>query len=175
MDAPGCGLSPRAESAAASRSEGSSDIELGRQPGDKVSRSRHLPGVDGAGVDVHAIIVSAAVGIEKPDHSIFKMALKAVGARPSDAIHVGDNRLDMNERPALASTRSTCSVLHLSEAGTLARHFTTSSVRPRCAVARRLSIPVSGTWMTSSAATAANRVVTDEMVCMEKHDPGACL
>jgi putative hydrolase of the HAD superfamily len=61
--------------------------------------------VDGAGVDVHAIIVSAVVGFEKPDHRIFKMALKAVGARPSDAIHVGDNvRLDMNERPALAST-----------------------------------------------------------------------
>ena len=46
---------------------------------------------DGAGVDVDAIIVSAVVRLEKPDSRIFEMALEAIGAQPSEAIHVGDS------------------------------------------------------------------------------------
>lgn len=38
-----------------------------------------------------AIIVSAEVGIAKPDPSVFRMALDAAGARPDEAWHVGDN------------------------------------------------------------------------------------
>jgi putative hydrolase of the HAD superfamily len=36
------------------------------------------------------IIASAAVGAAKPDPAIFAHALRAMGAQPGDAVHVGD-------------------------------------------------------------------------------------
>jgi putative hydrolase of the HAD superfamily len=45
----------------------------------------------GRGVDIDAIIVSGAVGVEKPNRRIFDMALDALDAQPSEALHVGDS------------------------------------------------------------------------------------
>lgn len=39
----------------------------------------------------HAVIVSGEVGVAKPDRAIFEAALDAIGARPDQAWHVGDN------------------------------------------------------------------------------------
>jgi putative hydrolase of the HAD superfamily len=36
-------------------------------------------------------LVSGAVGIEKPDPQIFRMALDAAGVRPEESVHVGDS------------------------------------------------------------------------------------
>jgi len=47
----------------------------------------------GIGVPVDAVIDSAAVGIRKPDPRIWGPALAATGARPEEAIHVGDSLL----------------------------------------------------------------------------------
>lgn len=44
----------------------------------------------GAGVDVHCIVDSGAVGVEKPDPRIFKIALDALDAAPERAWYVGD-------------------------------------------------------------------------------------
>ena len=46
---------------------------------------------EGAGVPVAAVIDSSAVGVAKPDPRIFEIALEAVGAHASEAIHVGDS------------------------------------------------------------------------------------
>jgi putative hydrolase of the HAD superfamily len=71
----------------------------------------------GAGAEVDAIIVSDVVGVEKPDHRIFEMALRTLGVQPSDAIHVGDSvRFD---------------VQGASGAGVGAAHFDPFSVCPR--------------------------------------------
>ena len=40
---------------------------------------------------VDAVVVSATAGAAKPDPAIFAQALRAVGADPSDALHVGDD------------------------------------------------------------------------------------
>jgi putative hydrolase of the HAD superfamily len=45
----------------------------------------------GPGVCVAAVVDSANVGVSKPDARIFEMALTEVGARPEEAIHVGDS------------------------------------------------------------------------------------
>jgi putative hydrolase of the HAD superfamily len=45
----------------------------------------------GPGVPVDAVIDSGAVGVRKPDPRIWEAALAATGARPEDAIHVGDS------------------------------------------------------------------------------------
>jgi len=39
---------------------------------------------------VDFIVISAEVGVRKPDPGIFRMALKKAGVRPEEAIHVGD-------------------------------------------------------------------------------------
>ncbi len=39
---------------------------------------------------VDFIVISAEVGVRKPDPGIFRMALEKAGVRPEDAIHVGD-------------------------------------------------------------------------------------
>lgn len=44
----------------------------------------------GIGVDVHCIVDSGAVGVEKPDPRIFKIALDALDAAPERAWYVGD-------------------------------------------------------------------------------------
>ena len=47
---------------------------------------------DGLGLTplVDFIIISAEVGVRKPDPGIFRMALEKAGVRPAEAIHVGD-------------------------------------------------------------------------------------
>jgi putative hydrolase of the HAD superfamily len=47
---------------------------------------------DGLGLTrlVDFIVISAEVGVRKPDPGIFRMALEKAGVRPSDAIHIGD-------------------------------------------------------------------------------------
>ena len=47
---------------------------------------------DGLGLSrlVDFIVISAAVGVRKPDPAIFRMALEKAGVRPEEAIHVGD-------------------------------------------------------------------------------------
>src|SRR6185369_11929590 len=47
---------------------------------------------DGLGLTplVDFIIISAEVGVRKPDPRIFQMALDKAGVRPEEAIHVGD-------------------------------------------------------------------------------------
>jgi putative hydrolase of the HAD superfamily len=44
------------------------------------------------GLDGHfeAVICSAQVGCEKPDRRIFETALRALGVRPDEALHIGD-------------------------------------------------------------------------------------
>ncbi|KAF5835964.1 HAD-like domain-containing protein [Dunaliella salina] len=39
-----------------------------------------------------AIIISAEVGVEKPNRCIFEAALEALGIQPEEAVHVGDDR-----------------------------------------------------------------------------------
>jgi putative hydrolase of the HAD superfamily len=39
---------------------------------------------------VDAVMISSEIGCEKPDPRIFAAALKALGARPDEAVHVGD-------------------------------------------------------------------------------------
>jgi putative hydrolase of the HAD superfamily len=43
------------------------------------------------GAGVHAIVVSGEVGVGKPDRRVFETALNALGARPEEAVMVGDN------------------------------------------------------------------------------------
>lgn len=43
---------------------------------------------------VDAVICSARVGAAKPDPGIFRVALRAIGATPERAIHVGDSPVD---------------------------------------------------------------------------------
>ena len=38
-----------------------------------------------------AVVTSRLVGVRKPDHRIFHFALHLVGARPGEAVHVGDS------------------------------------------------------------------------------------
>lgn len=45
---------------------------------------------DGPGVRVDAVLDSAVVGYDKPDPRFFLHALQAVGAEPTQAVHVGD-------------------------------------------------------------------------------------
>lgn len=45
---------------------------------------------DGPGIPVDAIVDSALVGFDKPDPRLFLHALDLVGARPEQAVHVGD-------------------------------------------------------------------------------------
>lgn len=45
----------------------------------------------GPGVPVDAVIDSGAVGVRKPDPRIWEGALAATGARPEEAVHVGDS------------------------------------------------------------------------------------
>ena len=47
---------------------------------------------DGLGLTrlVDFIVISAEVGVRKPDPRIFRMALEKAGVRPEEAIHVGD-------------------------------------------------------------------------------------
>ena len=47
---------------------------------------------DGLGLSrlVDFIVISAEVGVRKPDPGIFRMALERAGVRPHEAIHVGD-------------------------------------------------------------------------------------
>ena len=40
---------------------------------------------------LHAIVISEDVGIRKPRREIFEATLEAVGAEPSETLHVGDN------------------------------------------------------------------------------------
>lgn len=37
------------------------------------------------------VVISGAVGYEKPDREIFELALERAGVAPTDAIHIGDN------------------------------------------------------------------------------------
>lgn len=39
-----------------------------------------------------AVVVSAEVGAEKPNPVIFEAALQALGMRPGEVVHVGDDR-----------------------------------------------------------------------------------
>ena len=39
------------------------------------------------------VVISYEVGVEKPDARIFKIALKRLGSRPEEAVHVGDDPL----------------------------------------------------------------------------------
>jgi putative hydrolase of the HAD superfamily len=48
---------------------------------------------EGPGVPVAAVIDSGAIGLSKPDPRIWEPALAATGARPEDAVHVGDSLL----------------------------------------------------------------------------------
>jgi putative hydrolase of the HAD superfamily len=41
-----------------------------------------------------ALVYSSAVGAEKPDRRIFEAALRSLGARAEEALHVGDGRLE---------------------------------------------------------------------------------
>jgi len=41
-----------------------------------------------------AIVCSSEVGVEKPDHRIFRRALERLGVGPEAALHVGDHRLE---------------------------------------------------------------------------------
>ena len=53
-----------------------------------------LPGwLEGAGLRdlLGEVVSSAAVGAAKPDPAIFTAALERTGARPEDAVHVGDS------------------------------------------------------------------------------------
>lgn len=45
---------------------------------------------EGAGVPVETILDSEVVGFNKPDPRFFQLALDRLGARPEQAIHVGD-------------------------------------------------------------------------------------
>lgn len=45
---------------------------------------------EGAGVPVDTILDSELVGFNKPDPRFFQLALDRLGARPDQAIHVGD-------------------------------------------------------------------------------------
>jgi putative hydrolase of the HAD superfamily len=47
----------------------------------------------GRGVPVDIVVDSAVVGVAKPDPRIFEPALRATGARPDEAVHVGDSVL----------------------------------------------------------------------------------
>ena len=40
---------------------------------------------------VEAVVTSAQVGVAKPGRAIFERALELAGARPADAVHVGDS------------------------------------------------------------------------------------
>jgi putative hydrolase of the HAD superfamily len=40
---------------------------------------------------VDAVVISAEVGVAKPDPAIFRTALERLGAKASDAVHVGDS------------------------------------------------------------------------------------
>jgi putative hydrolase of the HAD superfamily len=40
----------------------------------------------------HAVLISSEVGVEKPDAGIFRAAERALGAKPSACLHVGDSR-----------------------------------------------------------------------------------
>ena len=44
----------------------------------------------GPGVPVEVVLDSSVVGVSKPDPTIFRLALDALGVDPHDAIHVGD-------------------------------------------------------------------------------------
>lgn len=46
---------------------------------------------EGPGTPVTAIVDSGAVGVQKPDPEIFRIALDRVGVEPADAVHVGDS------------------------------------------------------------------------------------
>lgn len=91
-----------------------------------------------------AIIVSAVVGIERSHRRIFEMALETVGARPFEAIHVGDSvRFDLD-----GATGAGVGAMHFDPFSVCQKgdHSHLSSSRPdrdrlRCAVAQRASIP----------------------------------
>jgi putative hydrolase of the HAD superfamily len=40
---------------------------------------------------VDAVVISAEVGVAKPDPAIFRTALERLGAKAGDAVHVGDS------------------------------------------------------------------------------------
>jgi len=40
---------------------------------------------------VDAVVISAEVGVAKPDPAIFRIALEQLGAKANDAVHVGDS------------------------------------------------------------------------------------
>src|ERR671937_164738 len=40
---------------------------------------------------VDAVVISAEVGVAKPDPAIFRAALERLGARAEDSLHVGDS------------------------------------------------------------------------------------
>ncbi len=42
-----------------------------------------------------AVIVSGAVGVEKPDPRIFSLALQQTGLRPAEVVYVGDTAADV--------------------------------------------------------------------------------
>jgi putative hydrolase of the HAD superfamily len=44
----------------------------------------------GPGVEVHAVLDSAVVGVAKPDPAIFHLALEALGVAADETVHVGD-------------------------------------------------------------------------------------
>ena len=69
--------------AVVSNTEGGVEAEL---------RRRRIAQVgEGAGTRLAAVIMSSAVGVEKPDPRIFELALEAAGASPGRTVHVGDS------------------------------------------------------------------------------------
>lgn len=78
---------------------------------------RRLPDLlDRLGLAGHfeAIVVSAAVGREKPDPAIFHAALGALGVEPAAAVHVGDHRREDVEGALAVGMQA----LHLDRSGT---------------------------------------------------------
>ena len=60
-----------------------------------------------------AIVVSSAVGREKPDPAIFRAALAALGVAPEEAVHVGDHPREDVEGALAVGMRA----LHLDRSG----------------------------------------------------------
>jgi putative hydrolase of the HAD superfamily len=58
---------------------------------EELRRNRVCQVGPGAGVPVAAVVMSSAVGVEKPDPAIFAVALRATGSSASGTVHVGDS------------------------------------------------------------------------------------
>ena len=56
--------------------------------------TRLRPILKGLGVDelFNSIVISAEVGVEKPNPLIFEVACQQLGVLPEEAVHVGDDR-----------------------------------------------------------------------------------